>query len=165
MFLLMCATLYAAPARLSFGDASASGDHFTIPIYAEGNVARLEAMALRVNYPRGAIVSATMHRAGLTAGPKPMFETAVEGPDSIVLLASFSQPVAESADLGRSVIAEVELTFAPSAPRDLQITLDPALCTLGEKSGMNMFSVANGTLVVTGTSIDRAAGRNRAARH
>jgi hypothetical protein len=53
----------------------------------------------------------------------------------------------------------------PNAPRDLQITLDPALCTLGEKSGMNMLSVANGMLVVTGTSIDRGTGRSRAARH
>lgn len=164
MSLLLCGAAFAAPARLSLGDATVSGDHFVVPIYVEGNVARLEALALRVNYPHEAFASASMHRAGIAAGPAPLFETSVNGKDAVGFIASFDQAVAESSNLDRSVIAEIEFTLAPNAPNALQLSLDPAICTLGEKSGTNMLSVANGMLTVSGASIDRG-GRSRSAEH
>lgn len=163
--LLMCAAAFAAPARLSLGDAVATGDHFVIPVYVEGNVAKLEAMAFRVNYPHASVASATVRRAGITAAASPLFETSVNAPDAVGFIASFNQAVAESSNLERTQIAEVEVTLAPGAPADMELSLDPALSTLGQKDGANMLSVAKGTLSLGGVKVDRGTGRSRAIEH
>jgi hypothetical protein len=131
---------------------------------------RIQAYSIKVNYsPASAVQAISFHRAGITAGLTPLFETSPSAPGSIALLDTFSEatnliPFTLNAPAPGDQVAHLTVTITPNtAPGTvINLTLDPVLTQLtdeggnpgtAESSGNGRLALVNGSINVLAVTI------------
>ena len=115
----------------------------------------IQNLSLDVRWsPLGAVDSAVLERAGISAQPAPIFETAPTASGQRVLIASFDETVdplsttldpSPPGDLVAKLTLQIDGGFDLS---DLTITLTPAGTALGNQTGTLVETVGNNRLVL-----------------
>ncbi len=126
-----------------------------------GGSGTVQAISFRVRFdPASAVASATVHRAGVLANLRPLFESTPLSPDGVGYLASFDErtnPIPfRSATSGQpDLVAELDLRLAPGLPDGTVVHLElaPGTSMLADRAGTAVRSVSGGSLSLSGSTV------------
>jgi len=140
--------------QLTLGRASLRNGRWVVPVIVtmDAGSPAPQALSLRVRF-EGDVRDVAVRRA---TAVDPIFEISRDGQDAISYLVAFGDRAPLVLDDGRTaVIAQIELTAADA----IRMTIDPELTMLVD--GTRKATVANRTLRVSGTAIERAPSAPR----
>ena len=140
------------PVRVRLAPATSAGSDGSGPV---------QAISFRVRFdPASAVVSATVHRMGVLANLKPLFESIPRSQDAIGYLASFDERTDRiafrSGITGEpDLVAELELRLAPGLPDGsiVRLELEPGTSMLSNRAGTAVRSAPSGTLRLSGSTV------------
>jgi hypothetical protein len=157
---------------ITVGTVTATSNTVAVPVYIrdvsgtplgvdQGAGLRIQAYSIKVDYmPTPAVQSIAFHRAGITAGLSPAFESTPSTPGSVTLINSFSEttnpiPFTLNGAAPGNQIGELLVTLAPGvAPGTIiNLNLDAVLTQLSNQGGTTTETVALGTLSLVNGSI------------
>jgi uncharacterized protein YjdB len=166
----------AAQDTITVGTVTASGNTVDVPIYvrdASGTTlgrdqpagARIQGFSIKVGYsPAASVQSATVSRAGITAGLQPGFgDNSLAQPGSVTWLVNFNEatdlvPFNLNAPAPGDQVAHIVFTLSSSAAPGSSIALsidpDPSQTLLTDQGGTISESAANGGLTLVNGAIN-----------